>query len=221
MSGRPQKAYRDFMYKLIADKDGEYCWFCGQEPGGKKGKSLELDHHDNNIDNNDPSNLHILCKTHNVSLRGVPVVQKDKLRASYSIRNERERDKKTGGGNTPIVKDNVDYHSGSVEMQANAYFEPKFRQEILSIIYEVGSMLKKDAINSGAEIVGCSTVVARRYLDKMLSTAGALQERKLDTKHIIIEFKPDRLEEVKLKSLDEIKQLKPKKKAKPKDGDES
>jgi hypothetical protein len=64
-------------------------------------------------------------------------------------------------------------------MQANNYYEPRFRNWLLSRFEQAGVdfLDKDDVINSGAEVAGCSTSTAITYLKKLTSSAGPLLER--------------------------------------------
>jgi len=74
-------------------------------------------------------------------------------------------------------------------MQASAHFETQFRDWLIEFIGTFGSILKSEAVHSGAETVGCSSVASYRYLQKMTSGAGALKEMKDEQKRTIIVFK--------------------------------
>jgi len=93
-------------------------------------------------------------------------------------------------GGTYITKNQVDYVKGSPEMQANDFFELDFRAWVIEQIRKHGSYPKSEAIHSGAEVVGCSSLTSRRYLEKMLSAEGVLQEDKNPLKQMILTFKP-------------------------------
>jgi hypothetical protein len=64
-------------------------------------------------------------------------------------------------------------------MQANALYEPRFRNWLLGRFAQAGIEFldKDDAINSGAEVAGCSTATAITYLKKLTSSAGPLVEQ--------------------------------------------
>lgn len=64
-------------------------------------------------------------------------------------------------------------------MQANNYYEPRFRNWLLGKFAEAGVEFldKDDVINSGAEVAGCSTATAITYLKKLTSSAGPLLEQ--------------------------------------------
>ncbi len=74
----------------------------------------------------------------------------------------------------------VDYQSGSPEMQASGHFEVAFRDWLLGYIKTFGYISKSEAVHSGAETVGCSSVASYRYLQKMISGAGVLRETRND-----------------------------------------
>ena len=71
MANRFQINQHRMAYGFIASRDGEYCLICKRGPGKVK---LQIDHADNNPSNWEPDNLHLLCQTHNLQLRSVPVV---------------------------------------------------------------------------------------------------------------------------------------------------
>jgi len=48
-----------------------------------------------------------------------------------------------------------------IKMKANSYYEITYREWILRIISEQGFITKADAINAGAEVVGCSIETSR------------------------------------------------------------
>jgi len=53
-------------------------------------------------------------------------------------------------------------------MQASTYFTRRFRAWVLDNL----PMTKEEAINGGAEVVGCSTETAKRNLSKLTSRVG-------------------------------------------------
>jgi len=186
MANRMQKNHRALAYAFIAERDGEYCLDCYKAPPTVK---LEIDHADNNPSNNDPSNLHLLCSKHNLAKRHMAVPAQKRYIKRLSAKNEREREKRPELSATHQVRTNVDYTSGSPEMQASAHFETQFRDWLIEFIGTFGSILKSEAVHSGAETVGCSSVASYRYLQKMTSGAGALKEMKDEQKRTIIVFK--------------------------------
>ncbi len=53
---------RKKLYRIIAERDGEYCKCCGKLPSEGQ---LVIDHRDNNEKNNDLANLQLLCRSCN------------------------------------------------------------------------------------------------------------------------------------------------------------
>jgi len=191
MPNRFQVKQHEIAYKFIAARDGEYCLICKGD--GKLKKSVEtklqIDHADNNTKNWGPANLHLVCQKHNLWLRQMTAQAHRKTIYAYSAKNEREREKKLGVETTHAIKELVDYRSGSTEMQANSYYETYFREWLLGELLRLGSMPKKEAINSGAEVVGCSQVTTRRYIEKLTSAVGNLKERKDGSGVVIVTFR--------------------------------
>jgi hypothetical protein len=64
-------------------------------------------------------------------------------------------------------------------MQANNYYEPRFRNWVLGRFEDTGVYFldKEDVLNSGAEVAGCSIATAITYLKKLTSSAGPLLEQ--------------------------------------------
>ena len=99
---------------------------------------------------------------------------------------ERERE------NTVVIKDETDYQGGSVEMQVNEYAEMPYRNWLKAKIRNDLNKryLKKQAIYSGAERNDISPTTTRKYLEKMISDEGLLDEYKdINDKKKYIRFK--------------------------------
>ena len=88
-----------------------------------------------------------------------------------------------------MVKELVEYRNASPEMKANSYFENQYREWVLTTVREHGLITKVEAVNSGAEVVGCSPLTAGRYLVKLTSAVGSLKESKDATGTVVISFK--------------------------------
>jgi len=187
MPNRFQRQQHKLAYDFIAARDGEYCLVCRRRPPAVN--RLEIDHADNNTSNWDPDNLHLLCQRCNLKLRQLSTRDHKKLIRHYSAINVSERERDLGNVSTHQVKELVDYRSGSTEMQANSYYETKYREWLLSGIKNNGFITKEDAVNSGAEVTGCNPITTSRYLAKMTSSAGVLKKIKDGTGSIIITFK--------------------------------
>jgi len=188
MPNRFQIHQHEIAYRFIAARDGEYCLdpSCKRKPPAVK---LQIDHADNNPSNWDPENLHLLCQKHNLEMRQKTAAEHGRLVREYSAKNEREREKERGRESTGIVKEMVDFRAGSPEMKANSYYEIRYREWIFRIMREQGFITKADAINSGAEVVGCSPLTASRYLAKLTSSVGTLKETRDATGTIVIAFR--------------------------------
>jgi len=169
-----QKPAKNMAYKFLVRRDGEQCLICRRKPT-KKRPLLDIDHADNNPENDDPENLHLLCHSCNCKMRSLTVSEHLRTIFDHSAKNERERERARGNGSTEAVKEMIDYQAGSPEMQANACFEIRFREWILEEIQKDGSYPKAEAKATGAELVGCSPLTIGRYISKLVSNAGPLE----------------------------------------------
>ena len=113
-----------------------------------------------------------------VNPRGIRVcVRKQE---NTGIGTEEERERTEGKPGTRIVRQVVDYSDARapVTMQANSLYEVDFREWLLKTVRERRMYLKADAVNAGAEMVGCSPETAKRYIAKLASPTGPLRETK-------------------------------------------
>ena len=184
MANRFQVNQHRLAYSFIASRDGEYCLICKRGPGKVK---LQIDHADNNPSNWEADNLHLLCQTHNLQLRVVPVKKKLRTIRWHSAKNVCVREKRYGSISTKVAKDTIDYRSGSVEMKANSMFEPVFTEWLLTNL----PIVKDEAKYSGAQITGCSPMTCERYLKKLTSAVGPLWEFKNVMGITTVDFKPE------------------------------
>jgi len=155
---------RAWAYRFLCLRDGEICQVCHRPP--TTFYSLDIDHIDGNIKNKKESNLRLLCRRCNVAL------ENQRRARSPSVQREREIPW------TRIVKGAVSYRDGSPEMQANLLFEIDFRAWLLQHISKYEFIAKKEAVNSGAEVVGCNPTTSAKYLAKLTSSCGPLAEMK-------------------------------------------
>ena len=177
----------NWAYRFLCLRDGEHCIICRVRPGVKT--RLEIDHIDGDITNSDPENLCLLCKKHNCELRGKKPAEHKRIIHDYSLQNESEREIASAIPATQFVKEILDYQSGSTEMQANSLFETKFREWIIGKVVAEGEFLKDDAAYSGAEVVGCSTLTTKRYLQKLTSCSGVFYEAKNAFGQVVLRLK--------------------------------
>lgn len=164
---------RLWAYRYLVLRDGEHCDICTKIPTTRNG--LDIDHKDGNKNNDNPSNLRLLCRHCNVILENKSRLH-EMSKLEPSVRGEREREE--GQPSTRLVREAVDYKGGSVEMQASFLFELDYREWVLLQVTQRGAVLKKEAIYAGAELVGCSPNTTTKYLAKLTSAAGPLQEYK-------------------------------------------
>ena len=91
-----------------------------------------------------------------------------------------------GSANMRARRGAIDFESGSPEMHANGLYEDKARSWLVELVAARGDVLKRDAINAGAEFVGCSPMTIRRYIDKLTSLVGPLRETRDAASRIVI-----------------------------------
>ena len=142
---------RALLKEFMVQRDGPLCVICQSEEAPDK--PLEIDHIDPN-GGNSATNLRLLCKKCNLERRSFP---------------------KRPGPESPthLAKKALPYEDGSAEMRASGWFESKYRNWVIGHL----PMSRIEAINGGAEITGCSIATTKRYLVKMLSSAGPLISR--------------------------------------------
>lgn len=172
MANRFSTRQRGMIMNFLVERDGCYCLICKKHPPQVK---LQIDHADNNPCNWDSPNLHLLCQQDNLILRDKTTHEHKWIINNYATANARERMSRRVTESTNEVKEKIDYDSGSAEMKANSYFETQFVQWVLEEMNRNEVLFKKEIINSGAHVVGCSQITAARYLDKLTSSAGPLE----------------------------------------------
>jgi len=91
-----------------------------------------------------------------------------------------------GSANMRARRGAIDFESGSPEMHANGLYEDKARSWLVDLVAAHGEVLKRDAINAGAEFVGCSPMTIRRYIDKLTSLFGPLVETRDAAGRVVI-----------------------------------
>ena len=184
MANRLQANTRLWVYRFLVERDGEFCQVCGKTPAANNSRRkvvLEIDHKDNNSKNWETGNLQILCKACNVG-------KENKRRAGSSAVYVWA----TANPMTRISKQVVDYKNDApATMQANALFENDFRSWACEIIARESYLMREDAINGGAEVIGCSPATTERYLKKLTSRFGILVELKDMLGNVALKFKPE------------------------------
>lgn len=181
MPRRLQSTTRLWVYRCLVIRDGEECSNCHKKPSPavsaasyppKKRVVLEIDHIDGNKHNWSPSNLQLLCKSCNVTKENQA---RGERRKRPSAVNERERLEGLPG--TRIAREFISFaEDAPATMQANALYELSFRAWILGQLEASEAIDKKEAVRSGAEVAGCSPTTTARYLEKLVSAVGPLEE---------------------------------------------
>lgn len=136
---------RKKVYKLLIERDGKFCQFCGRTPNEMQ---LVIDHKDNDNSNNKPENHQLLCR-----------------RCNYIKNSRRPVDE--------CVSENES--GDQTEIQISRSKEPAFRNFVFHELNEHEEAPEYDIICAGAEDIQISTVTAKRYLDKMCSSRGLLR----------------------------------------------
>lgn len=191
---RFQANTRLWVYRYLVLRDGEQCARCYEVPtaknngnptakNGNSSSGLDIHHLDGNPFNNEPDNLALYCRACNNKARSNGP-------SAYSATCERER--KEGKASTRVTREALDYRApeAPVTMQANFLYELDFRKWLLGIIQERGFIPKLDAINAGAEVVGCSPLTTQRYVAKLTSSVGVLNEVKDMLGETVLTWKP-------------------------------
>ena len=112
---------------------------------------------------------------HNLEMRKITTGEHRRLMDQYSAVNECMRARENWHVPTQMAKEQVDYSTGSVEMQANCIFEQRWLDFMHSWIRTNGSIPKDEAINAGAAVTGCNPSTTTRYLAKYASTMGCFK----------------------------------------------
>ena len=146
---------------------------------------MDIDHIDGNHHNDDPDNLRLLCRSCNVALANKARSRNN----SPSVLCVSVREREEGRPATRIAKEDCNYREASPEIQANSLYEVPFREWILQQVAGKGSYDRTAAINEGAELVGCSPTTTARYLTKLTSPSGPLQETQDSLGHRVLVFK--------------------------------
>jgi len=141
MSGRELEAIRQ---KLIALYDNR-CWICTRSG---KYYPLDVDHWDNNPNNNDWWNKHLLCRSCN-TIKDHPL-RKSGEELTFSL--------------SPHTK-NGQKEAQSLEMEISIVAKPRFYQWLFRLVMYKGSVKYDDVVNGGGRISNVSPdTIKRHYL---------------------------------------------------------
>ena len=141
---------RFWMVQFLAQRDGNKCKSCGETT-----KELVIDHIDTNRQNDNPTNLRLLCRSCN---------RKNLIELRSSI-SEKE-------------KENISAEAASEQMSASQRVaeekEPLYVAWLYENVERERGLTFWDALYEGSDRIGISPVTARRYLMKKLATTFTL-----------------------------------------------
>jgi hypothetical protein len=190
MSKRKYPGKRQELLNYLAVRDGGMCCLLCHSTD-----DLTIDHTDNNPDNNDPANLHILCRSCNTAERNrrksggrrlntetapkYVIFLRDSLANKSQVTSVCVREK-PDGTTAPAPRARSPWAFGTSE-EANRVMEPAYRLWVIETVTRQGRISKADAIHAGAEYlqkrVGRgSPATTERYFRKMISATGCLQQ---------------------------------------------
>ena len=234
MPRRLPKSERKWVYRLLVERDGEWCQDCKLTPADLTLGTLDIDHVDEDEENWDEDNLALRCRSCNVAKgnrarshsqidmfpnnpngprpTAHPTARKSVGRSRAGGGSQSSPGVETcvcakcvcehtdvlnrtdvpnspdgpGSANMRARRGAIDFESGSPEMHANGLYEDKARSWLVDMVAAHEALLKRDAINSGAEYVGCSPATIRRYIDKLTSLLGPLRETRDEAGRVVI-----------------------------------
>lgn len=181
MPNREQKNVRSTQYEWLKERDGEFCWICLKKPTWNE--PLQIDHVDGNPSNRSPSNLKLLCRSCNLSLRWKSAAEHKEIISYYGAKNERERKRLKTRDEKTVLRDEqfkrlkriLECSSGSVEIKLSSDYQIDFVIWLLDYLVDYKQIPYKEARASGAYITGASTETINRYLEPLISGAGPLK----------------------------------------------
>jgi hypothetical protein len=97
-----------------------------------------------------------------------------------------EREKRNQPLGTEGAKLAVDFTKGSPELQLNGLYDGPYEYWLLEYIRTHGFISAKEAVNAGAQVVGCNPITSKRYLDKLTSIAGPLMLTRDMLRHTVV-----------------------------------
>ena len=167
---------RNKMYDFLADRDGEYC-FIGGEEGNKE--TLVVDHWDNDNSNNDPSNLHLICRWANC-VKNPRGPGKKKIRSLVYVCDNRDR---------MLIEPPK---TVSAEFLKNQIAEPAFLHWLFAQVVKHDKILLSDATDCGAKVARVSQITVGRYLKKAICEESIFHVVEVsDCRGRYIEFRPE------------------------------
>jgi hypothetical protein len=179
---RLTRRQREIVYPALLENQHGKCANCDIHERDTPGQKLTLDHLDNDRSNNNFNNLQLLCRPDNTSKENR---HRTELRMAQLLNghkkghtnghvpqgsSEREREKLSDEGIG--LRGVLDYQRGSIEMQANDWYEPVVIQYLAQRVNQDRQADYADTVNAAAELAGCNPTTVKRYLDKKASSVG-------------------------------------------------
>lgn len=141
-----------------------------------------------------PQHLHDIYDLHHLVERGTPGcnllinlrlalhgpnANAGKARARARIQTDNKNKENVPVDETTLLRQRIDYSTGSTQMQVNGEAEPEYRRRLWELCdYWKSSISKKRAIYGIAEIIGVSPQATRDYYMKVTSDDGPFEEFK-------------------------------------------
>ena len=173
LRGNPRKRACEFLFK----RDGSRCQIPNHTDDLPDPYNCDIDHINGDPSDHRASNLRRTCHSGNSTF----AFSQKEAQLAHARPAVRERKNLSPNGRmdaTESLHRAVNYQDGPIESQINDNCETEYRDWERAYIKAHGSIFRKEAINSGAEKFGCSTLATRRYQDKLDSDAGPFRKFK-------------------------------------------
>lgn len=171
--------------ELCRERDGDKCSIgircnniTGDEYRKQSGHDFDLHHLDRNRENNpvDGSNHALACHPCNCAQDPRGKTTRPKFSKFRNLKNRVSKNEGERVWDGEREWRWSDEKAKPATMKKNEQAEPLFKMGVIKMVREQGGISKrKDLLDAGAEIAGCSQATAARYLDKMCSYFGKFQ----------------------------------------------
>lgn len=179
-------AEHDFRYETIVQAEGEECIVCHMEHivprkqlrrvyKSPRGFRFEIDHADNDRTNWDWENIHLVCKKHNCTLRGMTTSAHLTLMQAYRVQLEREREREGLTTWKSITKDMISFDGAPTVVQLNRRYRPIWIRYVIGLLTAEHSFDRTRLIVNAANKAGCSKQTSENYLAVEAADDGLLK----------------------------------------------
>jgi hypothetical protein len=190
---RIEEANRDiWLYDWVYER-GISCYFCGEDVNLSDFAIHHLDKAYSPLNARENTTLsHPKCnRVHNEFESSAPHVRVSEKKSLNVVESDP----------TIMLRQVVEYARGSAEMQANGEAEPDFIRGLWHAVAKSKNhaVLKQEAINGLAYLIGVSPSTTRKYLDKQTSEQGPFMEQGSGSLKVVTlkpEWKPRLKEEM-------------------------